>query len=54
MDAEPQEILPGANITFSFDVRWQQSDTPWIHRWDAYLAMRGREVARSSPQLIIS
>lgn len=39
INAEPQKIEPGANITFSFDVRWQESDTPWINRWDAYLAM---------------
>ena len=28
-------------VTFSYDVRWQQSDTLWINRWDAYLNMRG-------------
>lgn len=43
INAEPQEIVPGANVTFSFDVRWQESETPWINRWDAYLAMRGKE-----------
>lgn len=43
INAEPQEIVPGANVTFSYDVRWQESDTPWINRWDAYLAMHGRK-----------
>ena len=41
MEAELQTIVPGANVTFSFDVRWQETDIPWVRRWDAYLAMGG-------------
>ena len=41
INAEPQEIVSGADVTFSFDVHWQESDTPWAKRWDAYLTMTG-------------
>ncbi|PFH32016.1 EMP/nonaspanin domain family protein [Besnoitia besnoiti] len=27
----------GDSIAFTYDVIWQHSNTPWTHRWDAYL-----------------
>lgn len=29
--------VPGVQIIFSYDVKWEVSDLPWANRWDVYL-----------------
>ena len=36
---EPQEIKEGADVLYSYDVFWQESDIEWASRWDLYLRM---------------
>lgn len=39
-----QEIVEGAEITYTYDVYWQESSIKWASRWDAYLRMPGGKV----------
>lgn len=41
---QPQEIVVGADIVYTYDVYWQESNIKWASRWDAYLRMPGGEV----------
>ena len=41
---QAQEIVEGAQIVYSYDVYWQDSDIKWASRWDAYLRMPGGKV----------
>eukprot|EP00475_Leptophrys_vorax_P002616 TRINITY_DN11474_c0_g3_i2.p1 TRINITY_DN11474_c0_g3~~TRINITY_DN11474_c0_g3_i2.p1 ORF type:complete len:666 (+),score=54.46 TRINITY_DN11474_c0_g3_i2:118-1998(+) len=41
---DPQPILPGETIVFTFDVLWEKSPIAWASRWDAYLKMRSDQV----------
>lgn len=36
---EPQPIVEGADIVYSYDVFWDVSDVEWASRWDLYLRM---------------
>ena len=36
---EPQRIEEGADIIYSYDVFWDETDTKWASRWDLYLRM---------------
>jgi transmembrane 9 superfamily member 2/4 len=37
------EMATTEGITFSYSVQWQQSDTPFITRWDVYIGATARE-----------
>lgn len=37
-------MVEGADIVYTYDVYWQESDTKWASRWDAYLRMPGGRV----------
>jgi len=37
----PQAVLPGQNVTYSYSVRWTETNTTWLTRWDAYLRTAG-------------
>ena len=39
-----QEIVVGAEISYTYDVYWQESSIKWASRWDAYLRMPGGKV----------
>jgi len=41
---QPQEIVVGAPLVFTYDVYWQDSKIKWASRWDAYLRMPGGKV----------
>lgn len=34
----------GSDIVYTYDVEWEESDTAWVSRWDAYLKMPGGRV----------
>jgi hypothetical protein len=36
---EAQKVYEGADIVYTYDVYWQESDIEWASRWDAYLRM---------------
>jgi transmembrane 9 superfamily member 2/4 len=36
---QPQPIRKGADIVYSYDVLWEDSNIEWASRWDAYLRM---------------
>lgn len=39
---EFQEIKPSTNqVTFSYSVNWEKSETRWASRWDMYLEVKG-------------
>ncbi len=40
----PQEITVGAQIVYSYDVKFEKSSIRWPSRWDAYLKMEGARV----------
>ncbi|KAK9807028.1 hypothetical protein WJX72_011093 [[Myrmecia] bisecta] len=40
----PQEVKKDAKIVYTYDVFWEQSETSWASRWDAYLKMPGGRV----------
>lgn len=42
--SEPQQVTKDQEIVYSYDVFWQESDTQWANRWDAYLKMPGGKV----------
>ena len=35
--AGPQELIPGGQIIYTYDVVWEPSDVAWASRWDIYL-----------------
>ena len=38
---EFQEIKPSTNqVTFSYSVNWEKSETRWASRWDMYLEVK--------------
>lgn len=39
-----QEVTEGADIVYTYDVEWKESDITWVSRWDAYLKMPGGKV----------
>ena len=39
-----QYVDVGAEVTYSYEVFYELSDTAWVSRWDAYLKMRGSQV----------
>lgn len=39
---EPLDLLD--EITYTYDVRWDESSTRWATRWDAYLMMAGGQI----------
>jgi transmembrane 9 superfamily protein 2/4 len=41
-----QEVLleEDRKITWTYDVVWEESDVPWISRWDSYLKMTNSEI----------
>ena len=39
-----EDIVEGAEIVYSYDVYWQDSNIKWASRWDAYLRMPGGKV----------
>eukprot|EP01026_Neomeris_dumetosa_P009367 TRINITY_DN13145_c0_g2_i1.p1 TRINITY_DN13145_c0_g2~~TRINITY_DN13145_c0_g2_i1.p1 ORF type:complete len:529 (-),score=21.65 TRINITY_DN13145_c0_g2_i1:363-1949(-) len=41
---DPQEIVEGAEIVYTYDVYWQESETGWATRWDAYLRVPGGKI----------
>ncbi len=43
-DHSAEEIVEGAQIVYSYDVYWQESNIKWASRWDAYLRMPGGKV----------
>ena len=42
--AEPQSIVAGESIVYTFDVWWESSPVHWASRWDAYLKMNKPQV----------
>eukprot|EP00891_Asterochloris_glomerata_P002822 jgi/Astpho2/2822/e_gw1.00050.44.1_t len=40
----PQPVVKDAEIVYSYDVYWDQSEINWASRWDAYLKMPGGRV----------
>ena len=40
----PQAITEGADIIYTYDVYFEESDVEWASRWDAYLRMPGGRV----------
>lgn len=36
--------MEGADIVYTYDVEWKESDITWVSRWDAYLKMPGGKV----------
>jgi len=41
---DKEEVVEGKQITYTFGVTWELSETQWVMRWDAYLKMEGSQV----------
>ncbi|RLN05494.1 transmembrane 9 superfamily member 9-like [Panicum miliaceum] len=40
----PQEVEPGKEIIFTYDVGFEESDVKWASRWDTYLLMTDDQI----------
>ncbi|KAL3899215.1 MAG: hypothetical protein SGPRY_012682, partial [Prymnesium sp.] len=38
-DLPPQSVVSKTEIVYTYDVKWEHSDTKWASRWDLYLYM---------------